>query len=734
MARLFISCLLLVVARIALAEAPVLWYTEPAQQWQHALPLGNGRLGAMMHGEPLRERIQLNIDTLWDGYAGRDEINPRARESLARIRELIFAGKLTEATELAQATQLGIPASILPYQTLGELTITHRGSGTAHELHHQLSLEDALHGTRFKAAGANVSRTAYVSAPDDVLVVVIETDKPGTLDLDVALQRIEGTRTQTINAPVTGLLMRGQVSNIPYKSVRTKLIDYAVSSIGQATVSPQKQAEQLTAQRMRFAAQLAVRYTGGKVLTDTQQPEVLQLRAADRVELYLAAASDYEVPDAEAHIRRVLARALGKTEQRIRQDHVSEHRHYFQRVHLSLGESDPALAAMPTDERLARHAAGEPDNALEALYFQYGRYLLIASSRPGSLPANLQGLWNDKLDPWWASDYHLNINLQMNYWPAQNTNLAELHLPLFDYLDRHVIAPGKIAAREQYGARGWVFHHVADIWGKKTPADFVVGVWPFGGAWISRQYWEYYLFTGDRAFLRERALPALMGAAQFMLDFLVVAPADSAAAGYLVTAPSISPENPYIAGDGSRQMLTYAATMDVQILQDLFANTLGAIEALGLQGQEATFASELRAAAARLPPVRLSPSTGGIQEWIEDYEEAEPGHRHISHLYGLFPAHQIDTHYSPELIGPAHATLARRLNAGGGVTGWSLAWLLNFYARLEDGDSAHDGLRKLMREGTEPNLLNCHPLYPPDSKFLNRERRNGFAEVAAPCT
>ncbi len=716
------------------SDATLLWYTEPAQQWQHALPVGNGRLGAMVFGEPLAERIQLNIDSLWDGYAARDEINPLAQQSLPKIRELVFAGKLAEATQLAQDTQLGIPATILAYQTLGELTITHKTPAQAHNLRHQLDLSRALHTTSFTTAGGAITRQTYISAPDDVLVVVITGDQPALLNLELGLQRLEGTHTQASAGDNAGLLMQGQISNVPYKSWRTRVFEFLLGLLGQPDIPPDKAREQLLAERMRFAAQLRVRTVGGTVRVDPDRAAVLQVHGATRVELYLAAASDYEVNDPQAHIDAVLERALARTEAAIRADHIEEHQHYFNRVQLSLAETDRSLSGLATDARLTRHAGGASDPSLEALYFHYGRYLLIASSRPGALPANLQGLWNDKLDPWWASDYHLNINLQMNYWPAQITNLAELHLPLFDYLDRHVIAPGRIAAREQYNARGWVFHHVGDIWDKKTPADFVVGVWPFGGAWISRQYWEYYQFTADEHFLRERAFPALKGAAQFMLDFLVEAPASSSAAGYLVTAPSLSPENYYIAPDGSNQLITYAATMDLQIIRDLFGNTLAAAAALGIQAQEAELLGEIRQAAARLPPLRISQRTGGIQEWIEDYEEAEPGHRHISHLYGLFPANEIDIHHSPQFVEAAHTTLDRRLTEGGGVTGWSLAWLLNFYARLEDGDRAYDGLRKLMREGTEPNLFNCHPLYPPNSKLLDWVRRNGFADVVAPFT
>lgn len=716
---LTLACVLgATVAQAAPAHNNTLWYDTPAREWKHALPLGNGRLGAMVYGEPVEERIQLNIDSLWDGYPTRDTINPRARAALPKVRELIFAGRIGEAKKLSESDMLGVPRRILHYQTLGELNINLEGVGSVSDFRRQLDLDTAVNTTTFKAGGVTYTREAYTSAVDNVLVVTLNADQPGALNATLGLDRIEGVHTRASAHYQPGLLMRGQVvpKTKPDLEDRIKAL-YTGLDLG---VSAELVEQEAQAKRIRFVAQLRVRNHGGELQVED---DTLKVMGADKLELYLAAASDYEVRTPDAEVVTVLENTLARDENIIRAEHIADYQHWFRRLSLDLGEVSAEVAALPTDQRLLRVAEGAIDTGLESLYFQYGRYLLISSSRPGTLPPNLQGLWNDELRPIWQSDYHTNINLQMNYWPAQNTNLGELHLPLFDYLEKHILEHGKEVARKQYGARGWVLHHLSDIWGKTTPADHATGIWPFGGAWLSRHYWEYYLYNGDKDFLSQRALPVLKGASEFMLDFLIEAPIHSAAAGYLVTVPSNSPENHYVAADGSAQQLTYAATMDIQIIRDLFANTLATFRELGLEQEEAALIAEINAATDRLPPLQVSQRTGGVQEWIEDYQEVEPEHRHISHLYGLFPAHQIDVNHSPEFAEAAYKTLERRLASGGGVTGWSMGWLLNFYARLEHGENAHKNLQKLLREGTEPSLLDNHPHYGPKDTFSNNLRR-----------
>jgi alpha-L-fucosidase 2 len=358
---------------------------------------------------------------------------------------------------------------------------------------------------------------------------------------------------------------------------------------------------------------------------------------------------------------------------------------------------------LPTDRRVAalRTARNSHDPSLIALYFQMGRYLLISSSRPGQLPANLQGLWNDSMQPAWNSDYHTNINLQMNYWPAEVTNLSELHTPLFDYVRTLLVDSGRKTAKAHYGARGWVVHHLSDVWGFTTPADGVQGVWPMGAAWLARHYWEHYAFTHDRKFLETEAYPVMKGAAEFMLDFLVEDPQ-----GRLVTNPSFSPENSFYLPDGTRSRFTYGATMDLQIIEDLFAKTTLAARELK---KDEEFQRTLTATVKRLAPQQISKTTGRLQEWIEDYREVEPGHRHISHLYAFYPGDAITLRGTPALAAAARKSLDDRLKHDGGQTGWSRAWVINFLARFEAGDEAYDSVRALLRDNTTSTLLDLHP-------------------------
>lgn len=667
-------------------RAPLrLWYEAPAKDWSEALPLGNGRLGAMVFGGTAVERIQINEQTLWGG-APHDYVDGPKLEALDAIRNDIFSGRLAEATDAGQAF-LGNPKVLLPYQPFVDLNLRFPGLGTTQDYTRELDLSRALHTVAFKTGASVHRRETFVSFPDKVLVLRLAAGKPSALDCDLDLSS-EQAGAAFLAAEDDTWLLSGQIQP-------------RANPDWSWTASWDKPG-------LTYAARMAVLNTGGTV---TFAAGAVSVRGADDVVILLAGATSFKTykdisGDPVAITREIITKARAKPYSKLLREHVRDHAGLFDRVHLSLG-ADSDKDALPTGDRI-RHYRAVPDPALEALYFQYGRYLLIASSRAGGQPANLQGIWNKDLLPAWSSKWTTNINLQMNYWIAEAGDLGETQAPLWDLIGDLAVT-GSETAKAYYGARGWVLHHNTDIWRATTPVDGPWGIWPMGGVWLANQMWDHYLFTEDRDFLQTRAYPAIRGSVEFALDFLVEAPAGTAVAGQLVTCPSVSPENQYKQGDGSYH-LTYAATMDIELLRELFDNFATASQKLGL---DADLRARARSAATRLPPIRMG-TKGQILEWIEDYPENEPEHRHTSHLYGLYPGHSISRVDTPDLAAAAERTLDLRGDSG---TGWSMAWRTSLLARLGNGAHAHKMLRSLISDFTQPNLLDVCPPFQIDGNF-----------------